>query len=79
MDFLEKDARVEIDDIIVTSGTDGIFPKGIMLGKVTGINRGGDDGLFQSVTVTPAVNLYRVEEVLIPVRDPETIEIENRR
>lgn len=51
-------------DALVTSGTDGVFPRGIRVGKVTQIERSAH-GLFQEARVVPAVDVTRVEEVLV--------------
>lgn len=51
-------------DLLVTSGTDGVFPRGLPVGKVTQLNRTGH-GLFQDARVIPAVDVTRLEEVLV--------------
>lgn len=51
-------------DVLVTSGTDGVFPRGIKVGKVTQLERSAH-GLFQDARVVPAVDVTRVEEVLV--------------
>jgi len=61
--YLDRSAGVEVGDYVVTSGTGGRFPKGVLIGQVSGINRGGD--LFQSVEVRPSAGLARLEEVWV--------------
>jgi len=51
-------------DSLVTSGTDGVFPRGLPVGKVTQLERRGH-GLFQDARVVPAVDVTRLEEVLV--------------
>ncbi len=51
-------------DALVTSGTDGVFPRGLPVGKVTQLKRSGR-GLFQDARVVPAVDVTRLEEVLV--------------
>jgi rod shape-determining protein MreC len=51
-------------DALVTSGTDGVFPRGLPVGKVTQLER-RQHGLFQDARVVPAVDVTRVEEVLV--------------
>jgi rod shape-determining protein MreC len=48
----------------VTSGTDGVFPRGLPVGKVTKLER-RPHGLFQDARVVPAVDVTRLEEVLV--------------
>ena len=50
-------------DLIVTSGMDGIYPKGIAIGRVASVRNG--PRLFKLVTVEPAARLDRLEEVFI--------------
>jgi rod shape-determining protein MreC len=64
MKYVKRGEDVEVGDRIVTSGLDGIFPKGILVGTVTKVTR-GNRGLLQVAEVKPTVPLDRVEEVLI--------------
>lgn len=50
-------------DWIVTSGMDGIYPKGIAVGRVGSVRNG--PRLFKLVTVEPAAKLDRLEEIFI--------------
>jgi rod shape-determining protein MreC len=51
-------------DALVTSGTDGVFPRGLPVGKITQVER-RQHGLFQDARVIPAVDVTRIEEVLV--------------
>lgn len=64
MKYLKRGEDVEIGDRIVTSGFDGIFPKGILVGEVTHVTR-GNRGLLQVADVMPSAPLDRMEEVLV--------------
>jgi len=68
LDFALRRAEIEIGDRIVTSGTGGVFPKGLVIGRVKQVSK-GDYGLFQSVSVTPDVDFSRLEEVLVLLRE----------
>lgn len=57
-------ARVQPGDRVVTSGLTGVFPKGLAIGAITGIEKAEGD-LFQSATITPEVDFSRLEEVLV--------------
>ncbi|MBF0187213.1 MAG: rod shape-determining protein MreC [Magnetococcales bacterium] len=71
MTYVAKGTDVAVEDMIVTSGTGGIFPKGLLVGRVAAIDRGGID-LYQKVTVKPAVRFELLEEVsLLVPEDPE--------
>jgi rod shape-determining protein MreC len=67
--YLSRQAAVTVGDRIVTSGMAGIFPKGMPVGEVTDVRRGGH--LLQKVEITPAVFLDRLEEVIVLVREEE--------
>jgi len=66
--YLDRSAEVEVGDYVVTSGIGGRFPKGALIGQVSGVNQGGD--LFQSVDVRPSAGLDRLEEVLVVTGPP---------
>jgi len=62
---LRSDDLVE-DDVLVTSGTDGVFPRGLPVGKVRNLKKQGQ-GLYQKADVAPAVDVTKLEEVLVVV------------
>jgi rod shape-determining protein MreC len=64
LDYALRSEDMIEGDRLVTSGTDGIFPRGILVGTVTRIDRKAH-GLFQLADVIPAVDPTRVEEVLV--------------
>jgi rod shape-determining protein MreC len=69
---LEKvmsDETVSPGELVLTSGGDGIFPKGLPVGTVTKVSPGSD--LFLSIRVRPAANLSRLEEVLVVTKIDE--------
>ncbi len=62
--YLPKDTVIALGQNVLTSGLGGIFPKAILIGKVTGV--GLDElGLYQVAELQPAVNIAKLEEVLI--------------
>jgi len=64
MNYLNRDADVVVGDRVLTSGLDGIFPKGVMIGEVVDVSR-RHRGLLQAAVVRPSVALDRLEEVLV--------------
>jgi len=63
---LEKvmaDEPVQSGEKVLTSGGDQIFPKGLVVGTITKVAPGSD--LFMKIQVNPAVDLGRMEEVLV--------------
>jgi len=70
--MLEKvmsDETVPAGEMVLTSGGDGIFPKGLLVGRVTKVAPGSD--LFLSIRVRPAADLSRLEEVLVVTKIDE--------
>ncbi|MEO5345371.1 MAG: rod shape-determining protein MreC [Magnetococcus sp. YQC-9] len=67
LEYLPKDADVVVGDVVVTSGTGGIFPKGLVVGKVVSLEP-GEEGLFREAMVHPTVDFDRIEEthLLLP-------------
>jgi rod shape-determining protein MreC len=67
---LRKD-EVNIGDKIVASGLDGVFPRGMSIGEVSGVVKRAA-GIFQEVSVTPYVDFEKIEEMLVfltPLQD----------
>jgi rod shape-determining protein MreC len=64
MKYLRRAEDVRIGDRVVTSGLDGIFPKGIVIGEVIAVGL-RDRGLLQAAVVQPSAPLDRLEEVFI--------------
>lgn len=64
LEFTIKDEDVKVGDIVISSGIGGKFPKGLPIGEVAMVKK-GEYGIFQTIEVRPAVNLSRLEEVLV--------------
>ncbi len=57
------DEQVAPGDVILSSGGDRIFPKGLPVGTVTKVSPGRE--MFLKIEVKPAADLSRLEEVLV--------------
>jgi rod shape-determining protein MreC len=69
---LEKvmsDETVPAGEMVLTSGGDGVFPKGLLVGRVTKVAPGSE--LFLNIHVRPAADLSRLEEVLVVTKIDE--------
>jgi rod shape-determining protein MreC len=64
LEFVPKSADVQVGDLVLASGLSGLYPKGLVFGKVSGVNK-KNPGLFQEIEVTPGVDLSALEEVLV--------------
>ena len=64
MKYVDRSEDVKSGDTVVTSGLDGIFPRGLLVGEVTSVVREGP-GLFLTVNIAPAADFRRLEQVLV--------------
>jgi rod shape-determining protein MreC len=62
--YMKRSEDIQPGDRLITSGLDGVFPKGLMVGTVIKVNK-QHLGLFQFVEVLPAVQSSRAEEVFV--------------
>ncbi len=63
MEYVSDMADVEVGDTVVTSGIDGIYPKGFAIGRVERVEKG--TGTYTLIEVRPSVDFTTLEEVLI--------------
>jgi rod shape-determining protein MreC len=63
MEYVSEVADVAPGDIVVTSGIDGIYPKGFIIGRIETVERSG--GAYKRILVRPAVDFSSLEEVLV--------------
>ena len=63
MEYVSEVADIVVGDLVVTSGIDGIFPKGFVIGTVETVEKAG--GAYKRITVRPAVDFRSLEEVLV--------------
>jgi rod shape-determining protein MreC len=77
LDYVSEVADVVVGDVVVTSGIDGIFPKGFTIGRVETVEKSGN--IYKRITVRPAVDFSALEEVLVvltptPLHESEAAE-----
>jgi rod shape-determining protein MreC len=65
MDYVSEVADIVVGDVVVTSGIDGIYPKGFVIGRVDLVEKSG--GAYKRITVKPSVDFSALEEVLVVV------------
>jgi rod shape-determining protein MreC len=63
LNYIMGDESVQPGEVLVTSGGDRVFPRGLPVGKVAKVSMGRN--LFLDITLKPAVDLDRLEEVLV--------------
>ncbi|HEX7138903.1 MAG TPA: rod shape-determining protein MreC [Vicinamibacterales bacterium] len=72
LEYMSEGLDVAVGDDVVTSGIDGIYAKGLVIGKVDDVEKAG--AAYRRISVRPAVNFSTLEEVLVvmsptPTRD----------
>jgi len=68
MKYVPVLADVVVGDVVVTSGLDQIYPKGLVVGRVRSVGKGS--GLFKEVAVQPSANFEKIEEVMVATSPP---------
>ena len=69
--YISRTEEVLPGDVVLSSGLAGVFPKGLLLGVVTGVSR-REGGLFQKIDVAPAVDFGKLEEVMAVITETGT-------
>ena len=70
LEYVSNLVDVRVGDEIVTSGVDGIYPKGFRIGVANQVTDGF--GLYQQISVSPVVEFSQIEDVLV-VLDAQAI------
>jgi rod shape-determining protein MreC len=62
--YLDSEGEIEVGDLVVTGGLDGIFPQGLPVGRIAMVSR-ERYAMFQEAEITPKINLDALREVLV--------------
>jgi rod shape-determining protein MreC len=65
MQYVSEASDLAVGDVLVTSGIDTIYPKGLVVGRIEVVDKNGP--AFKKIIVKPAVDFSRLEEVLVVV------------
>jgi rod shape-determining protein MreC len=63
LEYVSETSDVAKGDIVVTSGIDGIYPKGFVIGEVATVEKTGV--AFRTIGIRPAVDFSALEDVLV--------------
>jgi rod shape-determining protein MreC len=63
-EFVLRKHDVQIGDTVIASGLDGVYPKGLRIGRVSDLSERQSD-IFYDITVAPFVDYETLEEVLV--------------
>jgi rod shape-determining protein MreC len=69
--YVKRTEDVQVGDRLITSGLDGVFLKGLMVGTISKVRK-QNLGLFQTIEVMPAVSPARTEIVLVVNAEADT-------
>ena len=61
-------SRVQVGDVIESAGIDGIYPRGVAIGRIASVARGSN--LFLEIRVTPAARFSQLTDVLVLAPSP---------
>ena len=64
MKFVPISAKINLGDKVISSGLGGVFPKGLVVGRVVDIVKQSQE-LFQAIMVEPSADLSNIEEVIV--------------
>lgn len=70
--FVASRETVAIGDVVVTSGFDGVFPPGLVVGRIQEIAETRQE-LFHHIIVEPAVDMARLEQVMVVTGAPPAV------
>jgi rod shape-determining protein MreC len=74
MEFVGQGAPVKEGDFVITSGIGGGYPPGVVIGRVSDVEKTEQD-LFQSVHVDHLASLSDLDNVLVQTSfEPRTLE-----
>jgi rod shape-determining protein MreC len=65
LEYVSSSAIIEKGDRLVTSGIDGVYPQGFLVGVIVELEKSG--GTYRSIQVRPAVDFSALEQVLVVV------------
>jgi rod shape-determining protein MreC len=68
-DYVLRKHEIDVGDTVISSGLDGVYPKGLRIGHVSEVVKRNSD-IFQEITVIPFVDFETLEEVLIITNPP---------
>ncbi len=74
LDYIDDDTELKEGDLMITSGDDHIYPKGLPVGVITSV--GPRRGLFKAIRIKPKADLGRLEEVLCVIGRPRPVDTE---
>ena len=73
-EFVARGGDVQVGDVVITSGLGGVYPKGLLIGRVSAISEPGSQ-LLSSASLEPAVDFGRLEQAFVMLRRGPSMEL----
>ncbi len=70
MDFISQTSEVQVGDEVVTSGLGGLFPKGLLVGRVSRVEM-NEAGLYQTAWIDSAAGLGALEYAFVAASEAD--------
>lgn len=67
MRYLNKNANISVGDSVESSGLGGVYPRGIVIGRIKEI-KDSDDGISKEALIEPACEFSNISFVLVVLR-----------
>lgn len=73
-EFVARGSDVRVNDLVITSGLGGVYPKALLIGTIAEVSDPGTQ-LLQRATIRPAVDFGRLEQVFVMLRRGPTMDL----
>ncbi len=77
LQMIPQEAKIEVGDVVVTSGLGGDYPPNLLIGQVTGVRK-RDYDIFQTASVQPLVD-FRQLNIILVITNFQPVDIEALR
>jgi rod shape-determining protein MreC len=67
LEYVPLHVDVQVGDRVLSSGTDGLYPRGVPIGTVLSVTPGGE--LFHSIRLAPAADFGQLDQVFVLLAD----------
>jgi len=77
LEYVAEASDVVVGDLVVTSGIDGIYPKGFTIGYIDAVEKAGP--AYKRISIKPAVNFSALENVLVVLTTNPSNQVEEQK
>ena len=77
LEYVAEASDVVVGDLVVTSGIDGIYPKGFTIGYVDAVEKSGP--AYKRISIKPSVNFSSLENVLVVLTTHPSNQVEEQK